>query len=96
MALFVVQHKHSENNCPAQDPEKSGMLLTHLSPQNADNYGVKINAEAVIDGKHTLYLIVEAENEEKVEGFMEPFSMAGSVEIMPASLCEVVIDRGTC
>lgn len=66
------------------------------SPENAKGFGVKIKAEGVIDGKHTLYLIVEAANEQQVKKFMEPFAMAGSVEVMAASPCEVVVERGAC
>ena len=72
------------------------MLLMHLSDENAGRNGLKINAEAVVDGAHTLYLIIEADDENKVKKFMEPFTMAGSVEVMPASVCEVVVERGAC
>ncbi len=96
MALFVVQHKHSEETCPAKSKEMGGMLLTHLSEKNAHSYGLKIKAEGVINGKHTLYLILEGANEQQVRKFMEPFAKAGSVEVMPASSCEVVVERGAC
>jgi len=96
MALFVVQHKHSSEACPAQSKEMGGMLLSHLSPKNAETYGLEIKGEGVVNGKHTRYLLLEAANEQQVEKFMEPFAMAGSVEVMPASPCEVVVERGTC
>lgn len=96
MSLFVVQHKHSDATCPASNPEMGEMLLTHLSVENAGRYGLKINAEAVVNGAHTLYLIVEADDEQKVKKFMEPFAKAGSVEVLPASVCEVVVNRGSC
>lgn len=70
--------------------------MTHLSEENAGKFGMKINAEAVVDGAHTLYLIVEADDVNKVKQFMEPFAKAGSVDVMPASMCEVVVDRGSC
>lgn len=96
MSLFVVKHKHGSETCPARSKEMGGMLLTHLSDENAGKYGLKINAEAVIDGAHTLYLIVESSDEQNIKKFMEPFEQAGSVEVMPASLCEVVVERGAC
>ena len=96
MALFVVQHKHSDQTCPARSKEMGGMLLAHLSPVNAESHGLKIKSEGVIDGKHTLYLIVEASDEQQVKNFMEPFARAGSVEVMSASPCEVVVERGAC
>ena len=96
MSLFVVKHQHTDETCPARNPEMGGMLLTHLSPENSEKFGIDIKSEAVINGKHTLYLIVDAPDEEQIQKFMEPFAQAGSVEIMPASLCEIVVDRGSC
>jgi hypothetical protein len=41
------------------------MLLDHLSAANAAKHGVSIEAEAVANDKHTLYLIAEAADEEQ-------------------------------
>ena len=72
------------------------MLLSQLSRENASRFGITIRSEAVIDGAHTLYLTVEAVDRESVERFMSPFSQVGSVEVLPASHCEVVVARGAC
>lgn len=96
MSLYFVQHRHDENTCPAKDPQMGAMLLQHLSRSNARTYGIQLQGEAVLDGAHTLVLIVEAEQQEQVERFMQPFQQAGSVEIHPASLCEVVVERKSC
>jgi hypothetical protein len=96
MPIFVVQHEHSAERCPARDPQMARMLLKHLSEENASKYGVRIKAEGVVDGSHKLYLIIEAEGRDNVSRFMEPFVQAGSVEIMQASPCEVVVERGGC
>jgi hypothetical protein len=72
------------------------ILLTHLSRENAKQFGVTIQSEAVIDGAHTLYLIVDALDKDNVHRYMEPFARAGSVEVLPASRCETVVERGVC
>jgi uncharacterized protein with GYD domain len=72
------------------------MLLKHLSPASAGEYGVSIQAEAVANDKHTLYLIAEADDDEQLHRFLAPFAQAGSVDVLPASPCEAVIDRGGC
>jgi len=72
------------------------MLLKHVSPQNAATFGVRILSEAVVNGSHTFYLTVEAEDEERVRRFMAPFYQAGTVEIWPASTCEQVVARARC
>jgi hypothetical protein len=96
MALFVVRHQHPAEQCPARDPQMGNMLLNHLSEENASRHGLKIHGEAVIDGQHTLYLILEADDRSKVEGFMQPFTMAGAVEVWPASPCVEVVRRRGC
>jgi hypothetical protein len=96
MSLFVVQHKHAAETCPAGHPAMGPALVKHVSPQNAQQFGITMRGDAVIDGQHTFYLILEAENEDKVRQFMTPFYQAGSVEIMPASSCELVVERGKC
>jgi hypothetical protein len=96
MALFVVRHQHAAETCPAPDPVMGSMLLQHLSPDNAAKHGIQIQGEAVVNGVHTLYMIVEAPNEETVNQFMEPFAQAGSVEVLSASRCEVVVGRRAC
>jgi hypothetical protein len=96
MALFVVQHRHKPESCPAKDETMGAMLLSHLSHQNANGFGIKIQSEAVIDGGHTLYLTLEARDRASVERFMQPFAQVGSVEVLPASPCEVVVDRKAC
>lgn len=96
MSLFVAIHQHAPERCPAGDPAMGQMLLSHLSGANAAEYGVSIHAEAVANDRHTLYLIAEADDEEQMNRFLAPFAQAGSVELLPASSCEVVIDRGGC
>jgi hypothetical protein len=96
MALFVALHQHQADQCPAADPRMGPMLLGHLSPENASAQGVTIQAEAVVNDAHSLYLIVEADRPDRVEAFMAPFAQVGTVEVLPASSCEAVIGRGGC
>ena len=96
MSLFVVKHEHSPESCPAMDPKTAPMLLTELSEENADKYGIKIHGEAVVNGKHTFYLIVDAPDEKSLNNFMSLFAQAGSVDIYPSSSCEIVVNRGFC
>ncbi len=96
MSLFVVQHRHEADRCPARDPRMAHVLLNHLSPQNTKNYGLTIRAEAVVKNAHTLFMIVDGPDRESVNRFMQPFAQAGTVEILPASPCEDVVSRGGC
>ncbi len=96
MALFVVQHQHKAEDCPARDKNIAPMLLSHLSEDNAKQFGIRILSDAVIDGGHTLYLTAEATDSSNIQRYMEPFARFGSVEIHAASRCETVVERGFC
>jgi ribosomal protein L7Ae-like RNA K-turn-binding protein len=96
MSLYFVRHQHNAETCPAKNPEMGQMLLQHLSKQNARKFGVDLISDAVLDAQHTLVLIAESEDKQYLEQFMQPFAMAGSVEIFPASTCEAVVERQGC
>ena len=96
LTLFVAIHRHAPERCPAGDPAMGPALLSHLSPATAGQYGVSLQADAAANDKHTLYLIAEAGDEEQLRRYLAPFAQAGSVEVLPASACEAVINRGGC
>jgi DMSO/TMAO reductase YedYZ molybdopterin-dependent catalytic subunit len=96
MGLFIIRHEHLQERCPASDPDMGALLLNHLSRANVKRHGIDIQAEAVAQGAHTLYMIVSADNDERVYRFMEPFVQAGTVEVLPASTCARVVASGGC
>lgn len=96
MALFVVRHQHEAERCPATDPYTGATLLNYLSRPNVRQHGVEIQGEAVVRGEHTLYMIVESDDEDRVRQFVKPFTMAGSVDIYPAATCAGVVASGGC
>lgn len=96
MSLYFVRHQHDAETCPAKNSEMGEMLVQHVEKKNARKFGVDLLADAVLDGQHTFVLIVEAEDKSYIEQFMQPFAMAGSVEITSASTCEAVVARAGC
>src|SRR5213592_633008 len=96
MALFIVRHQHAAERCPATDPEMGALLLNHLSRPNVRKHGIEIHGEAVVQGEHTLYMIVESSDEDRVRSFMRPFAEAGTVDVFPASTCVRVVASGGC
>ena len=96
MALFVVRHQHDAESCPARDPFAGASLLNHLSRPNVRQHGVRIQGEAVVRGEHTVYFIVEADDEARLTAFMQPFRQAGRVDVYPASTCAGVVANGGC
>jgi len=70
--------------------------LNYLSRPRARQHGIEIQSEAVVRGEHTLYIIVESEDEGRVRSFMQPFALAGRVDIYPAATCAGVVAEGGC
>ncbi|WP_321472177.1 sulfite oxidase [uncultured Paludibaculum sp.] len=96
MPLFIVRHQHDPEACPAADPYHGANLLNHLSRPNVRKHGVTMQAEAVARGEHTVYMIVEAADQNLVLDFMAPFALAGTLDVYPASTCAGVVSRGGC
>ena len=96
MPLFIVRHEHDAERCPATDPYMGATLLNYLSRPTVRAHGIEIHGEAVVQGEHTLYMIVEADAQSAVDEFVKPFGMVGSVDIYPASTCVRVVASGGC
>ena len=71
-------------------------LLNYLSRPNVRKHGIEIQGEAIVRGEHTLYMIVESDDEARVREFMQPFAMAGTVDVYPAATCAGVVSNGGC
>ena|SRR5215467_8691953 len=96
MALFIIRHQHDAERCPAKDPYSGAAILNHLTRANAREQGVQIQGEAIVQGEHALYLIVESIDEGRLRSFLKPFEEAGSVALYPASTCARAVSSGGC
>jgi hypothetical protein len=96
MPLYIAQHEHPADRCPAGNPQMAPALLQLVSNSNAEKHGIKIHADGVLKGKHHLYVIVDGPSEESVRKYFAPFGMAGTLEVAPASHCEEVVAQGHC
>jgi len=94
MPLFVTEHVHPAERCPAQDPKMAAGLLALI--HNADQAGIKIHGDAVANHEHHLYVIAEAPDEETVLHYFAPFGQMGTLTVHRASHCEEVVARGAC
>jgi hypothetical protein len=96
LALFVAEHRHSADRCPASSPQMAPLLLELLSAREAAKRGVRIHGEAVARAQHHLYLVLDGPDERAVRTWLAPFAQAGSLDVLPASHCEEVVARGEC
>jgi hypothetical protein len=96
MPLFVVEHRHPADRCPAGNPQMAPFLLQVLSNAQAQKAGLTIHGDAVAKGQHHLYVIIEGPDREAVQKYLAPFGQAGTLDVIPASSCEEVVGRGAC
>jgi hypothetical protein len=96
MSLFVAEHKHTGETCPAKVPQMAYGLLQLVDHANARRSGIVIHGDAVANGKHHLYVIVDASDEEAVKNYFAPFRRFGTLKVTAASHCEQVVGRGHC
>jgi hypothetical protein len=94
MALFVAEHTHPAERCPAKNPQMAAGLLAIL--HNAGKAGIKIHGDAVADHQHHLYVIADAPSEDAMKQYFAPFGQMGTLTVTPASHCEQVVARGAC
>src|SRR3984893_15235929 len=96
MAVFIVRHQHPHERAPPQNKYMGATLLNHVNHPKISRHDLEMLGEAIVQGEHTLYVIVQADDESRVREFMRPFQMAGSLDIYPASTCARVVASGGC
>ncbi len=72
------------------------MLGAHVTRPSADKFGVRILADVVHPGEHRMNLVLEAPDRHAVDEFVQPFAMAGSVEVKEVTTCEQVVASAQC
>ncbi len=88
MGLFLIEHHHTPDSCPRNNPEMVRQLAGHMTQANASKYGVKILADWVYEREHTVILVLEAESPDKATNFVLPFLNVGSITVKAGSTCE--------
>ena len=96
MPLYFVEHKHTAETCPTLQPEMMAMLGKHVTQENADTFGIKILADVVHPGEHKMNMVLAADTQERVDKFVQPFGMVGSVDVKQVSTCEQVVASARC
>lgn len=72
------------------------LLLSRISAAAAADYGVTIQAEALLDGEHLLLLVVQAVSPEAVRQFLAFLPSPGQLRVLPACTAEQAVQRGGC
>jgi hypothetical protein len=94
MPLYLAEHTHRADQCPATNPQMAQGLLQII--HGASEHGIQVRGDAVTAGAHHLYLIVDAPSEQAVREYFAPFGQMGILSVQAASHCEEVVARGAC
>jgi len=96
MPLYLVEHRHTAETCPTKNREMMLMLGKHVTQPTADQFGIKIHSDVVHPGEHRMMLVLEAAEQSKVDEYVKPFGMVGTVEVKEVSTCEQVVETAVC
>ena len=88
MALFLIEHHHTEETCPTRNLDMVRGLRAHVTPENAKSMGVNLLGDWVNEAEHTVVMIVESDTQQAAENFAAPFGMNGSVSVKMGATCE--------
>jgi hypothetical protein len=90
MALFLIQHSHTEATCPTRNNDMVRALRGHVTAENAERMGVKLLADWVSEPEHSVVLVVDTDSQQKAEQFAAPFGQTGTVSVKAGETCEQV------
>jgi len=90
MPMYLVDHTHTAETCPTQNPDMVRQLAAHVTDEGAAKFGVKLLGDFVREQEHHVVLILEADSQDKVENFAQPFKNAGPVTIQSGGTCQDV------
>ncbi|HLF70863.1 MAG TPA: DUF3303 family protein [Dehalococcoidia bacterium] len=90
MPLFLIEHHHTAETCPRQNPDMVRALRSHVSDENAERMGLKLLSDWVNELNHEVFIVVDTDSFAKAESFAAPFGMNGSVEVKLGQTCEEV------
>lgn len=88
MPLFLVEHRHTAETCPTQDPNMVRQLRDHVSDENAAKMGLKILGDWASEPDHHVVFIVEASDADAVENLAGPFRQIGDVSVAEGLTCD--------
>jgi hypothetical protein len=96
MPLYLVEHRHTAETCPTKNRDMMLMLGKHVSQETADQFGIRIQADVVHPGEHRMMMVLEAPEQAKVDAYMQPFGMVGTVDVKEVTTCERVVETASC
>jgi hypothetical protein len=92
MAIYLVEHQHTDGTCPAQSPESALMMENLvLGSERLKQCGVTVVEDCKVKGEHRLLLLVESQGRQNVEKYAEPFKQVGPTEVRDLTTCSAFL-----
>jgi hypothetical protein len=87
--LFQVISVHHRDQCPAakhSPPDLYSQTLGRMASRAwADENGVTVHSATVCAPEHTVFMSVEADEVEKLSGFLRPLKNIGTAKVTPVA-----------
>ena len=90
--MFHVTHIHTPESCPGEDVQRARETFGKLLG-SAEKIGVKILGAYVDAPAHTVYIIIEADSNEKISEFFRPTLTIARAEIRPVEDAFILAKR---
>ena len=94
LAIYLVEHEHTDSTCPAQSPDSAKMMESLvLGPNRLRELGVKVVEDCKVKGEHRLLILLDAPARTNAEKYAEPFKMVGPTEVRDLTTCGAFLDE---
>jgi hypothetical protein len=92
--LFHISHRHSEANCPYDDPDVISETFAKVPGAMADA-GVTVRGSYAHAGAHVVYMVVEADSAEAVQAGLAPIISIGTAVTEPVVESAAIVEELT-
>ena len=96
MPLYFVEHHHTAETCPTQQPEMMQMLGKHVTQPNADTYGITIQADVVHPGEHRMNMVLVAARRSPSTTSCSRSAWSAPYRVKEVTTCEQVVATAKC
>jgi hypothetical protein len=94
MAIYLVEHQHTDGTCPAQSPDSARMMESLvLGPGRLKELGVKVVEDCKVKGEHRLLILLDAPARLNAEKYAEPFKLVGPTEVRDLTTCGAFLEE---
>ena len=80
--LFHITHTHTEQTCPAHDPERIKDTFGKFH-EKADKLGVKVVSSYIDSPGHNMFFVIDTDKAENIDKLMHLGLTIGTAQVKP-------------